>query len=234
MPKITGKTISEHREKTRQQLFNALSTLLRNQSFDSLTMAQIAMTAQVGRTSIYNHFPDKDALLLAYILHETASYSQRLLTGLKDLTSPLEQLRLYIRAQLELKARYSFAPGPALSQVMDGSSAKELHAHARVIEEVLAKIINDAVAQKLIPPTDINATIPLIHACLSGWRLPNDRTGREAFIALTQNFVLRALGANVPAEEVEVLSHREATRQVFASSRIGSGSCPVAHGAPRV
>ena len=94
MPRIIGETLEEHRKKTRQQLFDALSRLLQTSTFESLTMAKIAQEAGVGRTAVYNHFQDKEALLLAFIAYETGQYSVRLNRALSGVSSPIKMLRI--------------------------------------------------------------------------------------------------------------------------------------------
>ena len=66
MPKIIGGSLEEHRERTREKIFAALAELLETQSFESVTFSKIAAAAEVGRTAMYNHFPDRETLLVEY------------------------------------------------------------------------------------------------------------------------------------------------------------------------
>lgn len=225
MPKIIGHSLAEHREKTRRQLFAALSELLSKRGFDSLTMAEIAATAGVGRTAVYNHFPDKESLMLAYITHETAGFSKRLSRALGRVDDPIECIRVYVRQQLELKTEYHLAPGPGLHEAMPTLNSNELHEHASLVENLLSDILHSAMRAGAIPPQDIRATIPLVHACLSGWNLPTDPVQKERFIEVAQDFVLRALGA---PQASAALPQRE-DGDFIAGLRLGSGSCPVEH-----
>ena len=52
MPKIIGDSLENHRALTRHKLFDALGGLLAEQSFDTITMSQIASRANVGRTAV--------------------------------------------------------------------------------------------------------------------------------------------------------------------------------------
>ena len=70
MPKILGSSLAEHRERTRTALFQALSELMSQRSFDKITLSDVANHAGVGRTAVYNHFVDKEDLLLAFMEHE--------------------------------------------------------------------------------------------------------------------------------------------------------------------
>ena len=62
MPKIIGESLASHREITRSRLFEALGSLMAEQSFESITMSQIAERAGVGRTAVYNHFAARRAV----------------------------------------------------------------------------------------------------------------------------------------------------------------------------
>ena len=77
MPKIIGGSLHEHREQTRQRLFTALSTLMSERGFDAISFADIAAAAGVGRTAVYNHFSDKEALLMGFIKIGRASCRER-------------------------------------------------------------------------------------------------------------------------------------------------------------
>src|SRR6187549_324632 len=119
MPKIIGGSLHEHREQTRQKLFAALSTLMAEQGFDAITLAEIAQAAGVGRTAVYNHFPDKEALLLGFITH--------------DIDDPVEQLRTYVRQQTQLKRVYHVAPGPELRSVLSRTAQQRVREHVVVV-----------------------------------------------------------------------------------------------------
>src|SRR6476620_7187655 len=51
--------------KTRDALGDALVTLMQEKPFDSITVQDVLDRAQVGRSTFYSHFTDKDDLLLS-------------------------------------------------------------------------------------------------------------------------------------------------------------------------
>ena len=99
MPKIIGNSLAEHRERTRNALFEALSALMSHRSFDKITLSDVAAQAGVGRTAVYNHFANKEDLLLAFMEHEAARYSQELSQALEGIQDPVDRLRVYVRQQ---------------------------------------------------------------------------------------------------------------------------------------
>ncbi|MDM7829984.1 TetR/AcrR family transcriptional regulator [Cellulomonas edaphi] len=197
MPKIIGGSLHEHREQTRQKLFAALSTLMAEQGFDAITLAEIAQAAGVGRTAVYNHFPDKEALLLGFITHETDQYAATLQRALDDIDDPVEQLSTYVRQQANLKRVYHVAPGPELRSVLSRTTQQRVREHVAVVEQVLREILSAGIASGAFPEQDLDTTVPLVNACLSGRGVPEDGPARERAIAQTEAFVLRAVGAPV-------------------------------------
>ena len=195
MPKILGSSLAEHRERTRSALFAALSHLMGERGFDAVSLADIASAAGIGRTAVYNHFPDKESLLLAFIEHETSTYVRALDASLAEVEDPVHQLRVYVRQQLQLERSYHFAPGPDLREVVSREAATHLRAHVGQVEALLRKILTRAIAAGDIPEQHLDAVVQLVHACLSGRRVPRSEPERGEFIAATELFVLRAVGA---------------------------------------
>lgn len=195
MPKIIGSTLAEHREQVRGRLFAALARLMESTGFDALTMSDIAAEAHVGRTSVYNHFADKESLLIAYIEHETGRFLADLRVALADVVDPEERLRVYVRQQVELKATFHLAPGPDLRSVVSRDTVMRLREHVREVEELLREILRDGIAAGRLPEQDVDAVVPLVHACLTGRDVPRDPQDRVRAIGSTEDFVLRAVGA---------------------------------------
>src|SRR5699024_8971592 len=147
--------------------------------FDSVTLAQIAARAKVGRTSVYNHFPDKENLLLAFIEHETATFVDNMREALAGVEDPQEQLRVYVRAQLLLQHPYHFSPGPSLTTVLSRATVHRLGEHVREVAGLLRDILAAGVAGGALPEQDVDAVAPLIHSCLQSRALPEGPVERE-------------------------------------------------------
>lgn len=195
MPKIIGSTLVEHRREVRGRLFSALARLMESTGFDTLTMSDIAAEAGVGRTSVYNHFADKESLLIGYIEHETESFLNDLRNALADVTDPEERLRVYVHQQIQLKSTYHLAPGPDLRSVVSRSTLRRLREHVMEVERILREILTSGVASGRLPEQDVDAVVPLIHACLTGREVPPEGAERDRAVQSTQDFVLRAVGA---------------------------------------
>jgi AcrR family transcriptional regulator len=195
MPKIIGGSLHEHRAQTRQKLFAALSALMAERGFDTITLAEIAGAAGVGRTAVYNHFPDKEAVLLGFITHETEQYVTTLERALTDVDDPVQQLRTYVRQQARLERVFHLTPGPELRTILSRPAQRRLHEHVAVVEQILRQILDEGIARREFPPQDVDVTVALVNACLSGRLIPETSPEREHAIAATEAFVLRAVGA---------------------------------------
>jgi AcrR family transcriptional regulator len=199
MPKIIGGSLAEHRSRTRERLFEALAALMAERGFDLITFAEIAAKAGVGRTAVYNHFPDKEALLLGYITHETEEYLACLERALVGVDDPVEQLRAYVRQQAQLKRVFHLAHGPDLREVLSPGTQQRLREHVVGVEAILRRILTAGIESGALPAQDLSTTMPLVHACLSGRGVPVFGPAREQAIDATETFVLRAVGARLPA-----------------------------------
>ncbi|WP_314803816.1 TetR/AcrR family transcriptional regulator [Actinomyces bouchesdurhonensis] len=196
MPKIIGESLASHRELTRTRLFDALGSLMAEQPFESITMSQIAERAGVGRTAVYNHFADKEVLLLAYMRQVTEEFTSVLSERLSTEPDPLMRLRLYIHSHVQMTSRYHVKAGMGLRRQMSDRGASHLHDHVGMVGEVLISILDDAMGRGLIAQQNTLGAVHLIHATLAGQRLPADGPHRESALCLVETFILRGLGAS--------------------------------------
>ncbi|PFG18593.1 TetR/AcrR family transcriptional regulator [Serinibacter salmoneus] len=196
MPKIIGASLAEHRQQVRIRLFTALSTLMEREGFDAITLADIAAEAGVGRTAVYNHFPDKESLLLGFIENETSSYIAELELSLAGVEDPVAQLQTYVQQQIRLKREYHLAPGPDLRTVVSRQTMMKLRDHIVEIEAPLRRILTLGIATGRFPRQDLDAVVPLVNSCLAGRHVPEEGPARTRAIEETVAFVMRAVGVD--------------------------------------
>jgi AcrR family transcriptional regulator len=186
MPKIIGGSLEQHREQTRRRVFEALSSLLAHRAFDTVTMADLAAEAGIGRTAIYNHFADKDAVVVAFASAETDRYLARLGSALDGATDPAEAMRVYVREHLSSSDEFHFGFGPELYGMLSRESMAEIREHVVAVESVLRTIIDDGVAAGTFAVDDVTSTMALVHSSLST---------RRVTPGAVEQYVLRALRA---------------------------------------
>lgn len=166
-------------------MFDAFADLMGESSFDALTMRGIAERAGIGRTAIYHHFPDKEAVLVGFATHETFAYTTELRAALGDSTDPVGQLRTYVQHHLAAGEKFHMGLGPALYAVLSPAARLEIRDHVVAVEAVLRDILERGREAKVFSFDDVDATLSLVHACLSP---------RHLAPAAIETFVLRAVG----------------------------------------
>jgi AcrR family transcriptional regulator len=89
------------KEKTRTAIYQALSVLLQKKKYANITIQEIIDQANVGRTTFYSHFTDKDALLSSCIESIFESLSDHLAKN-----APINQESHHIIPVAELFAHF--------------------------------------------------------------------------------------------------------------------------------
>lgn len=185
MPKIAAGSLHEHRNRVHHAIFESLATLMGERSFEAITMAQIASGAGMGRTAIYHHFPDKDAVVVAFASDETARYIERLGAALKEVEGPVEEMRTYIRHNLEAGEQFHVGLGPKLYGLLSPDSRRAIREHVVAIEDVLRDILDEGLRSGVFVYGDEAAAMALVHACLGA---------RNVDVARMEEFILHGLG----------------------------------------
>ena len=198
MPKILGESLEAHRREVRTRVFEVLRAQLYDRGFDAITLAGVASAAGVGRTALYNHFPDKESLLVAFVEDEAARYVTRLTEAVEAHADPVDQLATFVRLQLRVLAEYHMPPGTALASALAPAAYRRISAHADPITDRLRAILAGGVDLGRWPAEDPDVLIPMITAALGNRTLvdgPPEQLGDVVEAAV--RFVLRAVGAAI-------------------------------------
>ncbi len=198
MPKILGESLEAHRREVRSRVFEVLRAQLYERGFDAITLAGVASAAGVGRTALYNHFPDKESLLVAFVEDEAAQYVTRLTEAVEAQADPVDQLATFVRLQLRVLAEYHMPPGTALASALAPAAYRRISAHADPITDRLRAILAGGVDLGRWPAEDPDVLIPMITAALGNRTLVDGPADRLAdVVEAAVRFVLRAVGATV-------------------------------------
>ena len=150
MPSVTGGSIAAHRRITSERIFAAFSTLLYEQGYDAITLADVAKAAGMSRTTMYNYFPDKDALVVAFTDREASRYLVDLESTLAVIENPVDRLRTFIAEQLRYFATHHLPPGRALKVALSGAAYQRVLEHVGVLEQLLRDILREGTDQGYI------------------------------------------------------------------------------------
>lgn len=93
----TGRREKE-RNQRRKLLLEAASRVFGRKPFDEATMQEVAVEAEIGMQGLYEHFPSKQALYEAVMLHHAAAYHDRLEALLAGASGPEARLRAFAEA----------------------------------------------------------------------------------------------------------------------------------------
>ena len=201
MPKIIGSSLSEHREQVRARVFDVLRSQLYERGFDAITLASVAAGAKLGRTAMYNHFPDKESLLVAFVEDEATRYVRRLTEAVGAVADPIDKLATFVRLQLRVLAEYHVPPGAALASTLAPAAYRRITAHADPITDRLRAILTEGMNTGRLPAEDPDVLIPMITSALASRQLvdvPPEQL--EHAVDTAVRFVLRAVGATKVAE----------------------------------
>lgn len=192
MPRVRGGSISTHRQQTTERIFVAFSELIYTQGYDLISLADVAAQAGISRTAIYNYFPDKESLIVTYVVRETAEYVSTLHEALREIDNPIDQLAAFVRMQIDYFGSHHLPPGPALQYLLPQEAHQQIIEHVSSLDRTLDQILRNGMAQKLFLIDDIEAARPLVNACISRERSDSAESADTTETTLT--FVLRALG----------------------------------------
>jgi AcrR family transcriptional regulator len=198
MPKVTGGSLEAHRRDARTRVFDAFARLMYERGYDAVTLADIAEAAGMARTSMYNYYPSKEALLVAYTDDEMANFVEDLRIELDGAGTPVDRLRVFVQQQLEYFATHHLPPGSALRDVLSPDAFQRIFEHARTLDELLRQILRDGAADGSFAAevVDDPETVPLVMSCVSARRTTKEAdSDLEPTIEATVRFVLRAVGA---------------------------------------
>jgi AcrR family transcriptional regulator len=171
VPKVIGGSLVAHRDEVRSRVFAALREQLYERGFESITLTGVAAAAGLGRSSIYNHFPDRQALLVAFVEQEAERYVAELDAALEHASAPVEQLAVFARLQLRRLAAFHLPPGQALAGALDPAAYRRVAAHADPISGRLERIVADGIAAGEMAAEDPDVLVAMVSSALSARRI---------------------------------------------------------------
>ncbi|MCK2218916.1 TetR/AcrR family transcriptional regulator [Actinomadura sp. ATCC 31491] len=202
MPRISAATIGEHRAQTRDRILQAVARLSRTQGIDAISMTDVAGEAGITRTVLYNYFPDKAALLLAFTEQVTRYFIDSLERELPGDAAPADRLRGYVRLQLEGLLAHPHPGAADLSAALGPDAYQQLAEHVAPMQRVLVAILESGAAAGDFRVVDVAATARMILAVIGAERVPliSGNVSVEEAAGLVSDFVLRALGSRSAAD----------------------------------
>lgn len=198
MPKISARTLEEHRIETMDRLLDAWAELVKARGYAEVSLADVAAQAGLARTAIYNYFADREALLFAWTDREVRRSMSILEEEISHAGSSAEQLRSFVHLQLVDFANRHLPPGQEVMQFLQPETYGRFMEHIEPVERILRGILEDGIAsEEFGAGIDVDATVPMVMACIGAERGPvaaRKHSVDEATERVT-DFLLRALQA---------------------------------------
>jgi AcrR family transcriptional regulator len=153
---------------------------------------------------MYNHSPDRESLLVAFVEEEASRYVERLRAAVAATDEPVERLATDVRLRLRGLAEDHLPPGPAPASALAPSVYRRISAHADPITEQLRGILTGGARAGRWPAEETEVLIPMITSALTARQVvdvPSEQLDDALEAAV--RFVLRAIGAGLgPFDEL--------------------------------
>src|ERR1700678_2942198 len=143
-------TMSDRRSRkrlaTRQAISDAATRLFIERGFDQVTVDEIAAAADVGRMTVFNHFPRKEDMFFDRD-EEGREMLRQALRQRDPGTSPIEALRLLAHRLIAERSPAIEFSARSQSVIKAIERSETLKARARAIRDELAEVMTVALSE---------------------------------------------------------------------------------------
>ncbi len=156
MPRIRAENIAAHKAATHAQILAAATDLFLSQGYAAISYGDIAAEIGVGRTTLYEYFPDKEAILVHLVENSIPPLVDEMIDGIPSGLGARERLGELILRNLEFVSDQNNLGTLIMREVPLLSPAAQDRvrlAHQRLEREV-ATVCEQAVASGEFRPLD--------------------------------------------------------------------------------
>ena len=173
VPKLWDDTIAAHRNQVRDVILNTTAALVFEHGLRSVTMAQIAERAGIGRATLYKYFPDVEAILLAWHQQQISTHLAQL-AEVRDRAGDAAQrlpavLQAYARLARQTRGRHDTDLGRFLHR--DEHLAAAQHQLHGLVTGLVTDAANAGDLRRDIPPAELASYC--LHALNAAASLPS-------------------------------------------------------------
>jgi AcrR family transcriptional regulator len=146
MPKGTPLT-QEELDRRRHEIFNAAVKLFTEKGFNETSMRAIAEAAGVGKSTIYDYFPSKDEILIAFVVDEVGHMTSAAEEILTQSLSAAEKLRSILRQHLDymLANKLLFLKLTFETQRLNFESQQCIQRHRYAYQDMLCDLVRQGI-----------------------------------------------------------------------------------------
>ena len=169
MPRIRAANIAEHKVRTRAAILDAAIEALASRDFDSVSLGVVADYAGLPRSTLYDYFDSREALVAALIEERVPPLMDEWLALLPD-GGPLERLEGFFDATFTMAARH-----PELTSALLGAGRRIPRAQHReyvpiafAMTDLVRSIVDDGISQGVMMDVDPAALAEALTDVLAG------------------------------------------------------------------
>lgn len=142
MPRISERTVAEHRARQLRTLLDAAHALVAEQGPEALSLAALARRVGLSRPGLYEYFRSRDDLAAAIVEAELPRRAERIRTAMAGEPELTGRIAAYVRAQLEMMGDERHAAAAALAEhaLSPPARARVLAGHTRLLDPLVAAL----------------------------------------------------------------------------------------------
>jgi AcrR family transcriptional regulator len=146
MPKGIPLT-EEELDRRRHEIFNAAVDIFTDKGFAETSMREIADASGIGKSTLYDYFPSKDEILIAFVVDEVSHMTEGAVEIIAQELSAGEKFRRILRRHLDYlvanKARYFRLTFEAQRLSMESQQRIQMHRHA--YQDMLCGLLQEGI-----------------------------------------------------------------------------------------
>ena len=185
MPRISAKSVIEHRRQTSEKILDAVEEILEEAHIDRdtnpLTVGTVAKRLGMGRSSLYRYHNNVDDMIEAVVVRDFPRRAQLITDQMDDAAEPLAAIEAYARASFReaRESRHSWRSALSRVHLDDHARARIGRLHAK-LTQALAHEVNklpDIPAE--LKPELISSIQSLVNAGVTTMGGPLNNRGRQ-------------------------------------------------------
>jgi len=195
LPRIWTDSIEAHRQAVRDATLDATASLVAEHGLRSVTMAQVAQAAGIGRATLYKYFPDLDAILVAWHERQIASHLAEFAQVRDGAGTSHKRLEAALQRYAEVQRNHHGSELAALLHSGEHVTRAQQHLHG-LLAALLVDAAADGTVRDDVPPDE------LASYCLSALTAAAGVSSKAARDRLVQ-VTLAGLGPRVDGQAAQ-------------------------------
>jgi AcrR family transcriptional regulator len=157
VPRLWTETIEAHRREVRDAIMDSTAALVATHGLLSVTMSRIAEETGIGRATLYNYFPDVEAILSAWHQRHISAHLEQLAKARDDAAGPAGRLEAVLVAYAFISRDSGRHRGTELAAFLHrdeqlGRAQERLHG---MIRELIDEAAAGGAVRDDVPPDEL-------------------------------------------------------------------------------